>query len=181
MGSTGCCQSKAEECCCRAAEYPKDMDEQSPQTECSAEPAVSQIVLNKQAYGKSPQNAPASQPGLEIVFKLPNGSFEQIIFHRKPLGLDFNTRTTPITVTNVWEDSDSEEFGMKPGWEIHVINGVSVVKHDFLATLNLLSQAVRPLREDERHLDLPRFEGSCTAALEVACPPSLAHQLRHDD
>lgn len=60
--------------------------------------------------------------GMQVNFRLPDGSEKAVMLTQKPVGFDFR-KATPITVDLVEPGGHAAEVGIQPGWVIHRING----------------------------------------------------------
>merc|ERR1712032_387548 len=68
----------------------------------------------------------ATPPVMTILFGLPHDGEKQLKFVRRPIGIDFHTGLSPMTVKRLQKGSHAEELGVESDWTVRSINGVEV-------------------------------------------------------
>ncbi|CAJ1454663.1 unnamed protein product [Effrenium voratum] len=65
---------------------------------------------------------PKKDDGISFAFKLPDNTITEVHFEHRPLGLDFS-KTIPMTVKAVKQDSVAEQKKVQPKWIITHVQG----------------------------------------------------------
>mmetsp|Transcript_56275 Transcript_56275/g.131856 ORF Transcript_56275/g.131856 Transcript_56275/m.131856 type:complete len:129 (-) Transcript_56275:109-495(-) len=92
--------------------------------------------------------ARSADSGSELVFTfgLPDGKTQDVVFQRRPLGLDFD-KSMPLVVRKVHPNQHAEELGVQSGWKILRVNGQSIETATFDECFKLLKEASGRLPE----------------------------------
>mmetsp|Transcript_22154 Transcript_22154/g.40754 ORF Transcript_22154/g.40754 Transcript_22154/m.40754 type:complete len:127 (-) Transcript_22154:146-526(-) len=93
--------------------------------------------------------APDSGSELVFTFGLPDGKTQDVVFKRRPLGLDFD-KSMPLVVRKVHPNQHAEELGVQSGWKILCVNGQSIETATFEECFKLLKEASGRLPEVKR-------------------------------
>ncbi|CAE7255931.1 CCDC39, partial [Symbiodinium sp. CCMP2456] len=111
------------------------------------EPAAPNASQETPAGTAEPEMPELSSNAVTFTFQLSDGSFKNISFDAKPVGIDF-FKTTPMRVKLVAPDSLAEKAGVLPGWVLTHSQG-EPLPLDFNA-------AILKLSLDLKHLKLVR-------------------------
>eukprot|EP00930_Biecheleria_cincta_P016323 TRINITY_DN13320_c0_g1_i3.p1 TRINITY_DN13320_c0_g1~~TRINITY_DN13320_c0_g1_i3.p1 ORF type:complete len:166 (-),score=42.63 TRINITY_DN13320_c0_g1_i3:215-712(-) len=90
---------------------------------------------------KSPEDD--GSPKVIACFKTEDGQEIDIVFKKRPWGIDF-AKSVPMKVKNVHSNSVAEELGVKGGMAIIKVNG-EVLPHDSPAAMEIIKKAVAKL------------------------------------
>lgn len=124
---------------------------------------------------------------LGMTFKLPGGEMRDVVFSRRPVGIEFDEGKVPIRIKGVLPGTHGEELGVKPDWILAAVSGESVEGKGFDEVWTILQEGLGALPghslADERVKRLTKLltDGNYKGLMEaVGLPEWFAFVLASD-
>eukprot|EP00929_Paragymnodinium_shiwhaense_P075961 TRINITY_DN38937_c0_g1_i1.p2 TRINITY_DN38937_c0_g1~~TRINITY_DN38937_c0_g1_i1.p2 ORF type:complete len:139 (+),score=28.94 TRINITY_DN38937_c0_g1_i1:66-482(+) len=97
---------------------------------------------------REPQVEVGQATEVPVLFSCgPDGSTKTVLFKRRPLGFDFEKKA-PLVVKRIKPGSHAAELGVKTGWTMMAINGVSLASvQDFQDLFGIVKHNTQSLAE----------------------------------
>lgn len=139
----------------------------SVEQDTDAKSTIAKLVAAQSGMGEVPQMA--------LAFMLPDKSVKEVVFCKKPLGVDLK-EDGGVVVKSVVSGSYGEASGVKAGWRVLNVDGVKVEHISDIANIKEAEKklhaedSMRLFWEQHKVRLVPVPEGAATAAATAALP-----------
>mmetsp|Transcript_54434 Transcript_54434/g.129726 ORF Transcript_54434/g.129726 Transcript_54434/m.129726 type:complete len:123 (+) Transcript_54434:121-489(+) len=86
------------------------------------------------------------EPRMVLGFECPDGTAKDIVFWRRPMGIDFD-KSVPLIVKKVHPSGHAEQQGVEKGWRVVHVNDESLKDLSFEGCFKILKGAASKLPE----------------------------------